>query len=244
MKLLTTLSALFIIGGSLGWILELCYRRAAHGKWINPGFLTGPCLPLYGSGVLLLYGFCSLDLSFIKSDALRKIVLILILAVVLTGIEYVTGIVFTTVFHVKLWDYSSRPGNIQGIICPLFSLIWGLIGAAYALFIHPYLVSFIDWLSLNPIYNFFFGIYLGVLIVDVFYSFHLVRKIKAFADEQQLLVRYESLKLSIAERAEKIKAKRNFAFAFRSPVSLREEFESYLESLKEKGIKPLKIRKK
>lgn len=80
--------------------------------------------------------------------------------------------------------------------------------------------------------------------MDVFYSFHLVRKIKAFADEQQLLVRYESLKLSIAERAEKIKAKRNFAFAFRSPVSLREEFESYLESLKEKGIKPLKIRKK
>lgn len=48
MKILTTLSALFIIGGSTGWLIELVFRRIAHGKWINPGFLSGPCLPLYG----------------------------------------------------------------------------------------------------------------------------------------------------------------------------------------------------
>lgn len=65
MKILTTLSALFIIGGSTGWLIELVFRRIAHGKWINPGFLSGPCLPLYGFGVLVLYAFCSFDLSFI-----------------------------------------------------------------------------------------------------------------------------------------------------------------------------------
>lgn len=65
MKILTTISALFIIGGSAGWLIELIFRRMVHGKWINPGFLCGPCLPLYGTGVLVLYGFCNIDLSFI-----------------------------------------------------------------------------------------------------------------------------------------------------------------------------------
>lgn len=144
MKILTTLSALFIIGGSTGWLIELVFRRIAHGKWINPGFLSGPCLPLYGSGVLVLYAFCSFDLSFIHAVWLRYVVLIVGLTVVLTAIEYVTGIIFVNVFHVKLWDYSSCRGNIQGVICPLFSLAWGAIGAGYALLLHPHFVTFID----------------------------------------------------------------------------------------------------
>ena len=42
MKTLLTISVIFVIGGTLGWILEFFYRRLAHGKWINPGFLTVP----------------------------------------------------------------------------------------------------------------------------------------------------------------------------------------------------------
>ena len=52
MQVVLKISFLFIIGGSLGWVLELFYRRMAHGKWINPGCLVGPCLPLYGIGVI------------------------------------------------------------------------------------------------------------------------------------------------------------------------------------------------
>lgn len=99
MKILTTISALFIIGGSAGWLIELIFRRMAHGKWINPGFLCGPCLPLYGTGVLVLYGFCNIDLSFIPQIWLRKVFLIIALTVVLTVIEYITGIVFVKFFH-------------------------------------------------------------------------------------------------------------------------------------------------
>lgn len=235
MKILTTLSALFIIGGSTGWLIELVFRRIAHGKWINPGFLSGPCLPLYGFGVLVLYAFCSFDLSFIHAVWLRYVVLIVGLTVVLTAIEYVTGIIFVNVFHVKLWDYSSCRGNIQGVICPLFSLAWGAIGAGYAILLHPHFVTFIDWLAENPIYNFFSGMYMGVFAVDVCYSFHVVGKLKEFAEEKQLVIRYENLKLSIARRAEELKQKRNFAFPFRTPTGLREEVEHYIDALKEKG---------
>lgn len=47
---------LFFFGGVGGWVLELLFRRFFSGanperKWLNPGFLFGPCLPLYGFGV-------------------------------------------------------------------------------------------------------------------------------------------------------------------------------------------------
>ena len=48
------LAFLFYIGSSLGWVLELFFRRFISGnnperKWINPGFMVGPYVPLYGT---------------------------------------------------------------------------------------------------------------------------------------------------------------------------------------------------
>ena len=49
MNMFLTLAFLFFIGSVIGWILELFYRRMISSKkWINPGFLVGPYLPLYG----------------------------------------------------------------------------------------------------------------------------------------------------------------------------------------------------
>ena len=50
-KYFMILGFLFFIGSLTGWGLEVFYRRffsAANPerKWINPGFLTGPYLPL------------------------------------------------------------------------------------------------------------------------------------------------------------------------------------------------------
>ena len=51
---------LFFFGAVLGWVLELVFRRFSKkenpaGRWLNPGFLTGPCLPIYGLGSIALY---------------------------------------------------------------------------------------------------------------------------------------------------------------------------------------------
>ena len=45
---------IFFIGSTAGWVLELFYRRIDHGKWVNPGFLVGPYLPIYGFGLCIL----------------------------------------------------------------------------------------------------------------------------------------------------------------------------------------------
>ncbi len=57
---------LFFFGAVGGWVLELLFRRFFSGanperKWLNPGFLFGPCLPLYGFGTVLLFILSELD---------------------------------------------------------------------------------------------------------------------------------------------------------------------------------------
>ncbi len=121
------LTFIFFVGSTLGWVVELIFRRCVHKKWINPGFLSGPCLPLYGSGLVALYVICMFDYSFIPSPVWQKIFVIAMITAVMTLIEYVTGLIFIKHMKIKLWDYSDRWGNIQGIIYQLFNLFWVLI---------------------------------------------------------------------------------------------------------------------
>lgn len=239
MKTFITLCLLFIVGGSCGWAIELFFRRFVHKKWVNPGFLAGPCLPLYGTGVVFLYIICSLDYSFIANEVWRAVFVIALITVVMTLVEYVTGLIFIVGLKVKLWDYSKRPGNIQGIICPLFTFFWGVIGAAYCLFVHPLLMKAVAWINLNEIYSFFIGMYYGVLVIDIFYSFNVVNKIRAWAKEKNVTVKLEEFRLSVKLKAEQIKQKTNFLLSFKTKNSLNEELDDYnnRENKRQNGIK-------
>ena len=239
MKTFITLCLLFIVGGTCGWAIELFFRRFVHKKWVNPGFLAGPCLPLYGTGVVFLYIICSLDYSFIANEMWRAVFVIALITVVMTLVEYVTGLIFIVGLKVKLWDYSKRPGNIQGIICPLFTFFWGVIGAAYCLFVHPLLMKAVAWINLNDIYSFFIGMYYGILVIDIFYSFNVVNKIRAWAKEKNVTVKLEEFRLSVKLKAEQIKQKTNFLLSFKTKNSLNEELDEYnnLENERQNGIK-------
>lgn len=219
---------IFFTGALLGWVTELFFRRFAHKKWINPGFLVGPWLPLYGLGLLGLYCASSVDLSFIQSVVLQKVVLILAITVIMTLLEYITGLIFIKGLKVKLWDYSDRKWNIQGIICPLFTFFWGLIGAIYNLFLHNYVSLAVSFLAAHTEYSFFLGIVGGIFIVDNVYSFKLVTKIKKWAKENDVIVKYEHLKLSIKQNAEKLKQKSSFIYSFKSPGDIVFELNRYL----------------
>ena len=87
-------SLIFILGGTLGYLLELVFRRIVHKKWVNPGFLTGPCLPLYGVGVLCLYLICSINYDFIPSPFWRAVFVIGVITASMTLVEYITGLIF------------------------------------------------------------------------------------------------------------------------------------------------------
>lgn len=199
---------LFFIGSVGGWILELLFRRffSAH-RWVNPGFLTGPYLPLYGFGLALLHFFCKLDLTWISSDAWVEIIRLVIIAIALTLIEYIAGIIFIKGMHIKLWDYSDRWGNIQGIICPLFTLFWTFIGALYMFVINPYIVQALNWFYANITFSFVVGIFFGFITIDFASSMDLAVKLRALTNKDKLVVSYEKIKDAITEHNKKFSAR-------------------------------------
>ena len=74
MDIFLTLAFLFFVGSLLGWVLELLFRNIVNrrDKWINPGFCTGPYLPIYGFGLCTLYLLAGLE-----RYGLSKLVLLL-----------------------------------------------------------------------------------------------------------------------------------------------------------------------
>ena len=126
MSMFLDLPYLFFVGSVLGWILELVFRKffsAANPghKWINPGFCVGPYVPLYGSGLCILYLLAILgEATGVENTAVGRTLLFLGMAVSMTVIEYIAGIALLRWMKLRLWDYSMRWGNIQGLICPLF----------------------------------------------------------------------------------------------------------------------------
>ena len=221
---------LFFVGSVFGWCLEVLFRRFFTAKkWINPGFLTGPYLPLYGFGVAGLFGISRIPLhtGYAWLDA---ILLILIMGAAMTLIEYIAGLIFIKGMKIKLWDYSNRWGNIQGIICPLFSLFWLLVSAAFYFVIDTPILEAVQWFTGNIWFAFFVGIFFGVFFVDLGHSLHLATRIKKFAGEHGIIVHYEKLKETLREKREAAKEKVGFAF----PLAKISEFREQLSAAKEK----------
>ena len=221
---------LFFVGSVFGWCLEVLFRRFFTAKkWINPGFLTGPYLPLYGFGVAGLFGISRIPLhtGYAWLDA---VLLILIMGVTMTLIEYIAGLIFIKGMKIKLWDYSNRWGNIQGIICPLFSFFWLAVSAAFYFVIDTPVLEAVTWFTSNIWFAFFVGIFFGVFLVDLGCSLHLATRIKKFAGEHGIIVHLEKFKETLFDK--RVAAKQKVAFAF--PLEKMGEFREQLASVKEK----------
>ena len=223
MSMMLTLAFLFLIGSVLGWILELLFRNLTQhpDKIVNPGFCTGPYLPIYGFGLCALYLLASLEqYSLVPDPFWNKVMLFAAMAVGMTLIEYIAGVFCLKYLKVRLWDYSDLWGNIQGIICPLFSFFWAVLGAMYYFLIHPHILVGLKWLANNLAFSFFIGVFYGVFAIDVIHSAKLVVKLKAFAEDNDVIVRYEALKTHIRQRRERIALKYHFFRPFRSDLPL------------------------
>ena len=101
-----------------GWVWETLYVSIRKKQWINRGFLYGPWLPIYGTGAILIL---FTTLPFAESGFL----IFLIGMISATALEYVTGAVMERIFHMRYWDYSEEPLNLNGQICLKVSVAWG-----------------------------------------------------------------------------------------------------------------------
>ena len=228
MNFFLTLSYLFFIGSTFGWVLELLYRRFlskanAERKWINPGFCIGPYVPLYGFGLCVLYLLSDVGLRLNVSEWWSKLLLILSMGICVTLIEYLAGIITLKINKVRLWDYRKEWANIQGIICPKFTLYWTLLSAVYYFFVNPYILNALNWLANNLAFSYVIGFFFGVFTVDACYSGRVLHIISKFAKEKDIIIKYEKLKSQIREAHIRRKEKINFLFPFKSKRSVAED---------------------
>lgn len=219
---------IFSFGTILGWGVEVVWRRffGLAKRWINPGFLSGPWLPLYGFGSVFLYLIClSEPPLYILAPAFL---------IILTVLEYLAGIIFIGYFKIKLWDYSGNRGNIKGLICPLYSLLWMCLGVFFYLVLYPRLNFMVETLSRHLELSFFIGIYGGLFAADLWHSFNIAARIKTFVNEtgERLSVDFEQFKLELRDRVQDgVINRTHFLLPFHGELgaSLKEQLKSHLK---------------
>lgn len=167
----------------------------------------------------------------------EKLLLFAGMALSMTAIEYIAGIVSLKFMHIRLWDYSKQWGNIQGLICPAFSVLWAAVSAVYYFCVHPYILDALDWLSRNLAFSFVIGFFFGVFTIDLVYSAKLVSRIRKFADEHDVVIKVENLKAHIRQRQEERREKYSFLFAYRSRSELLEHLREAQETWEERHRK-------
>lgn len=129
----------FFVYGFLGWCTEVAFSACKERKFVNRGFLNGPICPIYGIGVGIVVQFLT--------PYKENLVLLYIASVVMvTALEWVTGFILEKIFHNKWWDYSKMPLNLNGYVCLLFSLIWGVACVLIVDFIHPLIHKVLSWI--------------------------------------------------------------------------------------------------
>lgn len=105
LKLLILLSA----GGAIYVLIELFFRGRSHWSMFLVG---GICFILIGG----LNNWFPWNWSIFRQMGIS--------AVIVTAVEFFSGVLLNLVLKWNVWDYSNMPFNIYGQICLPFTAIW------------------------------------------------------------------------------------------------------------------------
>jgi uncharacterized membrane protein len=177
-NLYLTLILYFFALSFLGWIIEVSYRSYQARHLVNPGFLFGPFVPIYGvSGLLIL----AISAFF---STLPWYLVLLAMTLVVTILEYFTSLLVEGIFKVRLWDYSDEPFNLSGRVSLKYSFYWGVLIYLYLTLFATSLIQslvalsitwklmlvacllvyfFVDFFFSARVYLYFFRLYNGVI---------------------------------------------------------------------------------
>ena len=184
---------IFLVFSVVGWIIEFLYRSLMTKEIVNPGFMTGCVVPLYGFGAIILNILCKFfsNVSF----SISTISIFILSIILLSSLEYITMYILFKFFNMKLWDYSNRKLNINGFVCLRFSLVWGILALIYYYFIFPWINDFTLKFLNNRFCLFSLGILFGTFIVDLFISIDLLKKLKEYSKNIQQIIDLEKIKI-------------------------------------------------
>lgn len=135
--------AYFIIYSILGYLIETLFGIVTKGVIESrQSFLYGPFCAIYGLGAVIMIGL----LQYFKKNNFS-----LFFGGFLIGsvIEYLVSLFGEMILHVKWWDYSNMPLNLNGRICVYFSIFWGILAIFLMTYINKKVDILIDWAKGN-----------------------------------------------------------------------------------------------
>ena len=123
--------AYFIVYSVAGYIIETIFGLVTKGVLESrKSFLYGPFCGIYGVGAVVMI----IGLQRFKKNNYTLFAGGFIIGSI---IEYDISFIGEWFFHIKWWDYSSMPFNINGRICVWFSFFWGALAIYLMSHIHP-----------------------------------------------------------------------------------------------------------
>ena len=145
---------LFFIYSLIGWLMEVLLTLYNEHKFVNRGFLLGPCCPIYGFGCIILY-------LLLKPYTNNVIVLFILTLFTCSVIEYITSYFMEKIFRLRWWDYSNLKYNLNGVLSIKY--------------ITPFLLNIVTISKLTIIITI---ILLSIFIIDITISLTIVFKLK------------------------------------------------------------------
>jgi len=133
--------AYFIIYSVAGFIIETLFGVVTKGVLESRrSFLVGPFCAIYGIGAIIMI----LSLQYFKKN---KYTLFAGGFVIGSIVEYFVSLFGEMMLHVKWWDYSDQPFNINGRVCIAFSFFWGLLAIYLISYFNPKIDKLINKLK-------------------------------------------------------------------------------------------------
>lgn len=173
------------------WGLEFVYRSTAHKKLVNPGFLKGPYLPLYGTAAVILtliittvhegtifsyvthlIPFVALNIRTLDAPYFTILEFLskgLIYFLITTGIELTTGLFFDSLLKRPLWNYSDQPFCFKKHICLKYSCYWVLLAFIFEYVLLPLSLFFYQCFDPHWMSVFVFSV-CCVILIDFIYN--------------------------------------------------------------------------
>ena len=171
---------IFFAFSIVGWCIEVTLKYFEFGRFINRGFLTGPWLPIYGSGAVL----CTVSvqgLAPLESGYGTTFVICFVLCGVL---EYMTSFVMEKRFHARWWDYSKKPMNLHGRVWIGNLILFGLGGVLIVHVFDPLLYRLFAVISL-PVRELMALILSAVIAADFVMSHFVLKLVKTGVEQSQ-----------------------------------------------------------
>lgn len=161
---------LFMFYSVIGWLIDIVDYSFIEKRIVNRGFLIGPYCPVYGVGAILMLFL----LNRYQHDPLA----VFGLGILICGtLEYLTSYVMEKLFRARWWDYSSYRFNLNGRICLLNLILFGIGGVISICITNPFVIHILELVQ-EPFLSIIFFIIFIFFMIDILVSFKIIFEFK------------------------------------------------------------------